>query len=110
MKLTSSKYLPWLGLLFIFGILRSADGPFINDQNAVNLVSQSNPGGGPDFDYMDSYDTSVLIGLASRPELATETITHRLFVSDAAHRLLVYDIDKDTFGGRRATGTIVVSK
>jgi hypothetical protein len=93
MKHASSKYVPWLGLLLISGAVRAADGPIVNGQNAENVVGQTTPGGGPDFDNVGPYDTALLTGLMLPYGVAIDTTTHRLFVADAAHRILVYDLN-----------------
>ncbi|MBL8024699.1 MAG: gliding motility-associated C-terminal domain-containing protein [Elusimicrobia bacterium] len=93
MKYGFSIFSPWLGLLLFFYVAQAADGPIVNGQNAENVVGQSTPDGGPDFDNVGPYDTALLTGLFFPYDIVIDTTTHRLFVTDAAHRILVYDLN-----------------
>lgn len=81
-----------MGPLVFAVALRAADGPLLNGQNGENVVGQSDGIGGPDFDNAGPYDTSLLTGLFLPYAVAIDTISHRLFAADAAHRILVYDL------------------
>jgi DNA-binding beta-propeller fold protein YncE len=87
------KHLSLVGPLVFAVALRAADGPLMNGQNAENVVGQSTPEGGPDFDNVGPYDTGLLTGLRFPYSIVIDTTTHRLFVSDAADRILVYDLN-----------------
>jgi DNA-binding beta-propeller fold protein YncE len=87
------KNLSLMGSLVFAVALQAADGPLVNGQNAENVVGQSTPEGGPDFDNVGPYDTALLTGLHKPYDVTIDTISHRLFVADAAHRILVYDLD-----------------
>jgi 6-phosphogluconolactonase (cycloisomerase 2 family) len=65
-----------------------------NGQNAENVVGQTDSGGNPDYTTADIYDGIATDGYFWPTEIAIDTTTHRLFVSDfGSNRVLVYDLD-----------------
>ena len=81
-RLALLKRLAPLGMLVLAAMVRAADMPLVNFQNAEDVVGQTDAGGGPDFANTGPFDSALLNGFQFPIAVAIDTTTHRLFVSD----------------------------